>query len=306
MKFLSRTFLILLLLTPIIRIEAQELKCRININRSQIQGTNEELFRSMNRDLYEFMNNRKWTRHVYTNNERIECQIQINLSEYNGIDKFKGNISVQSTRPIYNTNYKSTLLNFKESADFEFTYTEGQAMEFNENTHISNLTSVLAFYAYVIIGIDYDSFGMLSGTEYFQKAKQILDNAQSDPDPNWRAFGTRNQQNRYYLIEALNSERNAPMRRFYYKYHRLGLDKMEDNAEQARTEIENSLKYLQTTFKQDRESYFLRITLVAKDNEFVKIFSEAPVPEKMRVYNLLKSIDPINKNFDKLKESSRN
>jgi hypothetical protein len=127
---------LLLFFLSVLQSFSQELNCRISISRNQIQGTNEELFRSMQQDLFEFMNNRKWTNNVFANNERIDCQIQINLSSYNGIDKFKGNISVQSTRTIYNTNYKSTLFNYKEDSDFEFYYSEGEPLEFNENTHL--------------------------------------------------------------------------------------------------------------------------------------------------------------------------
>ena len=285
---------------------SQELNCRISINRSQIQGSNEELFRAMQKDLFEFMNNRVWTDNVFSNNERIECQIQINLSKYNGIDKFTGNISVQSTRPIFNTNYKSTLFNYKEDKDFDFYYTEGQSLEFNENTHLSNLTSVLAFYAYIIIGLDYDSFGLNSGTGYFDKAKQIMNNAQSDPDNNWKAFGTSNQNNRFYLIEHITSSENAPLRKFYYRYHRLGLDAMSDKPELGRGQVANACQFLKQVYNRKADSYFLRIILTAKTDEIVKIFSEAPVQEKKKVYDILKEIDPTNPKVDKIMKTGQN
>ncbi len=285
---------------------SQELNCRISINRSQIQGSNEELFRAMQKDLFEFMNNRVWTNNVFSNNERIECQIQINLSKYNGIDKFTGNISVQSTRPIFNTNYKSTLFNYKEDKDFDFYYTEGQALEFNENTHLSNLTSVLAFYAYIIIGLDYDSFGLNSGTVYLDKAKQIMNNAQSDPDNNWKAFGTSNQNNRFYLIEHITSSENAPLRKFYYRYHRLGLDVMSDKPELGRGQVANACQFLKQVYNRKADSYFLRIILTAKTDEIVKIFSDAPVQEKKKVYNILKEIDPTNPKVDKIMKTGQN
>jgi hypothetical protein len=282
----------------------QELNCLISVNRSQIQGTNEELYRKMQQDFYEFMNNRKWTNNVFTNNERIECQIQINLSEFNGIDKFKGEISVQSTRTIYNTNYKSTLLNYKEESPFEFYYSEGQSLEFSESTHLSNITSVLAFYAYIILGLDYDSYGLLGGTEYFQKAKQIMNNAQSDPDQNWRAFGGTGQNNRYYLIEHITSNDNSALRRFYYKYHRLGLDVMSEKIEQGRLEISNAFKLMQEVFKRRPDSYFLKVVINSKDDEIANIFSEAPQQQKTLVYNILKEIDPTNTAFEKIMQTS--
>ncbi|NOZ35561.1 MAG: DUF4835 family protein [Chlorobi bacterium] len=288
------------------QIFAQELNCRITIDRRQIQGSNEELFRAMQKDIFEFMNNRVWTNNVFSNNERIECQIQITLSKFNGIDKFTGTISVQSSRPVFNTNYKSTLFNYKENNSFDFYYTEGQALEFNENTHLSNLTSVLAFYAYIIIGLDYDSFGLNSGTIYFDKAKQIMNNAQSDPDNNWKAFGTRNQNNRFYLIQSITSSEDAPLRKFYYRYHRLGLDAMSDNLEAGRNQITNACQFLKQVYNRKANSYFLKIILTTKMDEIVKIFSEAPVQEKKKVYNILKEIDPTNSKVDKIMKTGQN
>lgn len=289
------TFLII----SVIQANAQELNCRININRSQVQGTNEEIFRSMRQDIYEFVNNRKWTNNVFSNNERIECQIQLNITKYNGIDKFTANLSVQSSRPIYGTNYKSTILNYKEKKDFEFTYADGQPLEFNENTYISNLTSVLAFYAYVIIGLDYDTYGMLAGSEYFQKAQTIMNNAQGSTDDNWKAF-SKGDNNRYYLIENINSSSNSGLRKFYYKYHRLGLDVMQDKLEAGRNEIANSFQLIKNVYNRKPNSNFLKIVFETKMKEIVKVFSEAPMPEKKKVYNILKEVDPTNKDVDKI------
>ncbi len=303
---MKKIIFITVLFLSTFRIFSQELNCRISINRSQIQGTNEELFRKMQQDLYEFMNNRSWTNNIFSNNERIECQIQITLSKYNGIDKFTGNISVQSTRPVFNTNYKSTLFNFKEDNDFDFFYTEGQALEFNENTHLSNLTSVLAFYAYIIIGLDYDSFGLNSGTPYFEKANQIMNNAQSDPDNNWKAFGTTNQNNRYYLINGLMSSENAPLRKFNYRYHRLGLDIMSEKLEEGRNQIANACQFLKQVYNRKANSFILRILLTTKVDEIVKIFSDAPVQEKKKVYNILKEVDPTNPKVDKIMQQGQN
>ena len=299
---MKKLILLLFIIFTSLQTFSQELNCRISLNRSQIQGTNEDMFRTMQQDLYEFMNNRKWTNNVFSNNERIECQIQLTLSSYNGIDKFKGSISVQSTRTIFNTNYKSTLFNYKEDNEFEFTYTEGQALEFNENTHITNLTSVLAFYAYIIIGLDYDSYGMMTGTEFLQKAKQILNNAQSDTDPNWQAFGTNNKKNRFYLIEHMTNTDNSAIRKFYYRYHRLGLDIMHEKIVQGRTEIANSFQLLKKVYNRQADSYFLKILLSTKVDEIIKIFSEAPMQQKTLVYNILKEIDSTNPKIDKIME----
>ena len=279
---------------------AQELMCSIQINHSQLQGTNVQIFQNLQRDMNEFMNNKKWTNHVYSNNERIECRMVVNLTKYNGIDEFTGTITIQAVRPIFNTNYNSVLINHKEKDNlFVFEYTEGQRLEFNENTHLSNLTSVMAYYAYIILGMDYDSFGIMSGTEYFQKAQLIVNNAQSGSDKGWKAYESNNRTNRFYLADNFLDNDNAPLRRFYYHYHRLGLDVMSNNVVRGRSEITKSFKMLEKTFNKDPNSFLLKILLTTKTDEFVKIYSEATSTEKKEVYNILSEIDPTS---DKIKK----
>lgn len=297
--------ILLILLLALLNLQsgiAQELNCRIAINRTGIQGTNQELFQSLQRDINEFMNNTIWTEHVYSVNERIECQFTINLTDYNGIDKFEGTLTVQSTRPVYNTNYKSVMLNHKEKDKLlQFEYVEGQKLEFNENAHLNNLTSVLAFYAYVIIGLDYDSMGNLAGTPYFLKARDIVNNAQSAPEPGWKAFEGTDENNRYYMIESILDNVNSPLRKFSYQYHRLGLDRMEDKAETARSEITEAMKLLQSVNRREPDSFYLKILMTTKLGEFVNIYSEAQQTEKQKVYNILKEIDPTSSKIDKIK-----
>lgn len=284
-----------------IHLNAQELMCSVQVNHSQLQGTNVQVFQNLQRDLNEFMNNRKWTNHIFANSERIECRIMINLTDYNNIDKFRGTITVQSVRPVFNTNYNSVLINHKEKDNlFEFEYTEGQRLEFNENTHLSNLTSVLAFYAYIFIGLDYDSFGLMSGTPYFQKAMQIANNAQSGTEAGWKPYESTDRSNRYYLIENLLNNDNEPLRRFYYYYHRNGLDKMGEDVNRGRSEITKHFKALRATYNKDPNSLFLKILLTTKMDEFVNIYSEGAVNEKKEVYNILKDVDPTNEKIEKI------
>jgi len=302
-----RKLILILLIFLSYRGFSQELLCQVQINKSQIQGTSEKIFQSLQTSITEFMNNRNWTNNVYSNSERIECQLFINLSEYNGIDKFKGTITIQSTRPVYGTNYKSVLLNHKEKDNlFSFEYIEQQSLEFNENTYTSNLTSVLAFYAYVIIGLDYDSFGLNGGAPYFQKAQTIVNTAQSSPDAGWKAYEVSDESNRYYLAENLVNTTNAPLHKFYYRFHRLGLDRMTDKTEIARTEIVESIKFIQATFKAKPNSFLLKMVLTSKLDEIVKIFSEAPMLQKKEVYNMLKEIDPSSQKIDKILEEPKN
>ncbi len=298
----NRIILILSLLLIInSSVSAQELNCQVNVNHRAIQGTNDQVFQALRKSIFEFMNNTVWTEHVYSANERIECQIMINLTDYNGIDKFTGTLSVQSSRAIYNTNMSSTLMNYKEKEKlFQFEYVENQALDFNINTHLSNLTSVLAFYAYIIIGLDYDTFAMLGGTPYFHKAQQIVSNAQSARESGWKSYESSDETNRYYLVEHILSKQNTSLRRFYYRYHRLGLDKMEKSTEMGRSEIADSFKMMQTTFREKHNSLLLKIILITKMSEIVSIFSEAPEIEKKKVYNILKEIDPSNPKVEQI------
>ncbi len=282
-------------------IVAQELKCSVQVNHSRIQGSNTQIFQTLQKDLNEFMNNTKWTNNVFAQNERIDCRIMINISEFNNIDRFKGTITIQSSRPIFNTNYKSPLINHKEKDNlFDFEYTEGQRLEFNENTHLSNLTSVMAFYAYIFIGLDYDSFGARAGTPFFQKAMQIANNAQAGVEPGWKPYESTDRTNRYYLAKGFLENDNSTLRSFYYNYHRRGLDQMSNDANRGRSAITKHFKSLRITYNKDPNSLFLKILLTTKLDEIINIYSEAPVTEKKEVYNILKDIIPTNNKLDKL------
>ena len=299
-----RKILILFILSIVVlKVNAQELNCSVQVNHQQIQGTNIQIFQSLQTAISEFMNNRKWTDNVYSNKERIEVQILINLQEYNGIDKFSGTLSLQTARPVFETNYKTTLLNYKEKDNlFQFQYVEQQSLDFNENTFSSNLTSVLAFYAYIAIGADYDSFGLNSGTPYYLKAQNIVTNAQSATEPGWKAYESNDESNRYYLVDNLLNKTNGPIRTFLYRYHRLGLDRMADKTEIARAEISESFSDLQRVYREKPNSYLLKMIMTAKTAEFVNIYESAPDIEKKKVYNILKEIDPSSQKLDKIME----
>src|SRR5690554_5075683 len=177
MKISRLTLFTLFMLIPLLSFQ-QELRCNVQINSQKIQGTNRQLFQTLQTAVYEFMNNTPWTNHIYAQDERIECNIMLTLSEQIGSDEFRGSIQVQSRRPIFGTSYNTTMLNIVDN-DLQFRYIEFDQLEFSETRHSNNLTSILAYYAYIILGIDYDSFSYLGGTEYFQKANNIVNNAQS-------------------------------------------------------------------------------------------------------------------------------
>jgi hypothetical protein len=247
----------------------------------------------MQKDLYEFVNNRKWTDNVFSNDERIECTILINLTEQLSSDEYKGTMQVQATRPVFNSNYNSVLLNYKDN-DVQFRYVEFQPMEFNENSSVSNLTSLLAYYVYLIIGLDYDSFSQEGGTPYFQKAEKIVTNSQNAQEKGWKSF--EGQKNRYWLVENILNSKYGPVRDFYYRYHRQGMDVMADKAADAKIEIAEDLKLLQKVYREKPSQFmnYLQVVFDAKADEFVNIFSESFPDEKIRVSNLLKEIDPAN------------
>ncbi len=290
MKFPLSILLILVLnyITP-----AQELNCRVQIFSQQIQTSNKHIFESMQKDLYEFINNRKWTDHVYSFDERIECSILINLTEQISTDQYKGTLQVQAIRPVYNTNYNSVVLNFKDN-EIVFNYVEFQSLDFNENSFTSNLTSLIAYYIYVILGFDYDSFSLMGGTPYFQKAEKIVQNAQNAQEKGWKSF--ESQKNRYWLVENLLNSKYAPLREFYYRYHRLGLDIMHNKQAEGRAEIADALLLLQKIYREKPSPYMmlLQVVLDAKSDEFVQVFSESFPDEKSRVVAILKEIDPTN------------
>jgi hypothetical protein len=268
----------------------QELRCNVQVNSSQIQGTNKQVFQTLQTALYEFMNNTVWTSHVFTNEERIQCNILINLQSHSG-DEFKGTIQIQSSRPVFNTSYNTTILNFKDD-DLRFNYVEFESLEFSITEHRSNLTSLMAFYAYAIIGLDYDTFSFLGGTEYYQKAEQIVSNAQNAPEKGWKAFESR--KNRYWFIENILNDRYKGLREFLYRYHRLGLDVMESKEAVGRTAISESLDLLLKIYRQKPDPYLFGFELVmsAKSDELINVFSESFMAEADRVYKILVEIDP--------------
>jgi len=282
-------------------ISGQELRCNVQVNSSQIQGTNKQVFQTLQTAIYEFMNNTAWTNHVYSNEERIECNILINLQNHSG-DEFTGNIQVQSRRPVFNTSYNTTVLNYKDDK-LKFNYVEFEPLEFSVNEHRSNLTSVLAYYAYLIIGLDYDTFSMLGGTEYFQKAERIVNNAQNAQENGWKAFESR--KNRYWLIENILNDRYSGVREFLYRYHRLGLDIMESKEAVGRAEIVESLELLQKVYRQKPDPYlfFYELIIGTKSDELINVFSESFMAEADRAYNILVEIDPTNTDkYKKIKQ----
>jgi hypothetical protein len=279
----------------VLTLNAQELYCNVQVSAQKIQGSNREIFQSMQRDIYEFMNSMVWTDNVFSFSERIECNLLINLDDQLSADEFRGTIQVQLSRPIFNTTYKSTVLNFVDN-NFQFRYVEFQPLEFNPNSHTSNLVSVLAYYAYLVIGMDFDTFSQNGGTPYFQIAEKIVTNAQNAPEQGWKPYDGSRNRNRYWLVKNLLNDEYAGVRQFIYLYHIRGLDRMESDVALARTEIYESLRRLQEVYRRrpDPFMYYMTIVLEAKVNEMISIFSPGFPEEKNRVVQILTEIDPAN------------
>lgn len=284
------TLLILFILKAIF-LYAQELNCSVKVNAQQVQGTDRRVFETLEKAIYEFMNNTRWTNDVFKVEERIECSIFINVTDRPSVDDFKATIQVQSRRPIYNSSYNSTILNYFDN-DFQFKYIEYQPIEFSPTTFTSNLASVLAYYAYIIIALDYDTFSPEGGTKYYQMAQQIVNNAQNTAETGWKAF--ESDRNRYWYVENMLTQTFTPLRLCLYRYHRKGLDTMLENQEDARREILEALKLLRSIHAIKPASFNVQLFLNNKADEIVNIFSVAYSDVKSQVITLMTEIDPGN------------
>jgi len=280
---------------------SQELRCNVTVSATKIKGANQNLFRTMQADLYEFMNNRKWTDNVFTYDEKIRCNILIRLDEQLSADEFTGTIQVQLTRPVFNSSYESTVLNIKDN-DFRCRYVEFQPLEFNETSNRDNLTNIMAFYAYVILGFDYDTFSLEGGTSYFDKAQAIVNNSQNAIEKGWKAF--ESERNRYWLIENIKNPSYSNFRHCMYVYHREGLDLMADKTEEGRANIATALRDIQTVFRRRPSVYILQMFFDAKADELVNIFSKSFPDERTRVLAILNEVDPSNgSKYEKIAEN---
>ena len=270
---------------------AQELNCSVKVIAPQIANVEASVFESLEDGIRGFMNGRRWTNDNFEFDELIECTMQITISEAIGNTKFSGSIQVQSNRPVYNSDYKTPML-FVIDGDFEFVWINGSSILFNPGQHRDNLSSILAYYAYMILGLDYDSFGLETGSEFFLKAQTIVANAQNSGGQGWLA--SQGKQNRYWLIENMLSQTFRPLRLCMYNYHRRGFDLLESNLEGARLNIADALIEMRSTNRIRPGSFNLQVFFLAKSDEIIKLFSPAPEAERVRLLPVLKQMDPGN------------
>jgi hypothetical protein len=273
-----------------------QLNCQVRIEAPQLPGTSEkqQLLDQMQKAIFEFMNNNNtWTKDLYTSQEKIDCSIFIDIISKVGADEYMASIQVQSRRPVFKSSYNSTMFNYIDD-NFQFKFQQFTALEFNINNFQNNLTSVLAYYAYVVIAEDYDSFSPLGGTEYWQKAQLIVNNAQTASEKGWKSF--EGNKNRYWLVENQLQPLFAGIRNCIYKYHRTGLDLMSEKVEEGRANLLKSLELLVPVYQSRPASFNMELFFNAKINELVDIFSGALPEEKSRALEILLMVDPANTN----------
>lgn len=292
-------FILLISVTAIAGVNAQELQARVSIVTSNISSqVDKKIFQTLQGTLTNFLNNRKWTNDNFQVNEKIQCSFLITLRQAVGDNVYKGTLTVQAARPVYNSSYQSPIVNFLDE-NVAFRYVEFQPVEFNENRVqgtdpvASNLTAILAYYAYTILGFDYDSFSRSGGDQYFEKAWNIVSNAPEGKDiTGWKPFdGVRN---RYYLAENLNNSRFALVHDAIYSYYRSGMDIFYENQDEGRNGILNSLNFLNTLNVENPNSMLIQFFFQGKSDELAKVFSKADPGLKNRARDMLLKLDVTN------------
>jgi len=295
-------YLILFVFTMVLNGHSQELDCSVRVNSRQVEGSDKQVFTNMQKAIHEFMNNTKWTNYNFQIQERIECTFLFTISERIASDEFAGKLNVVVSRPVFGTSYNTSLLNW-EDKDIHFYFVEDQPIEYSENAYTTNLAAILGFYANIVLGLDFDSFSKFGGTPFFEQAQNIVNMAQSGGERGWSSFDS--QKNRYWLAENYNNNSYAGIREANYMYHRLGLDKMQDNLDMGRTKIVEALELLERVNEQRPNLFIMQLFLEAKSDEIINIFKEASSMEKSKVVEIMKQLDPANSsNYDKIMQDN--
>ena len=275
----------------------QELRCTVNVNSDQVEGSNKQVFNTLKQSIEEYVNTMRWTNMTFQEKERIECSMLIVVKSV-ADNLFNCEMTCQSRRPVFGTAYSTPLLNFKDN-NFTFTYQEYDRLDYQQHSFTTNLAALLAYYCYLIIGQDMDSFSKLGGTPYFQVCENIVTSAQSasletSEAAGWKAFESN--RNRYALINNLMDEAFKKYRMYYYDYHRHGLDEMVNNVANGRARIAKDIKVLKEAYSARPATYVVSAFLDAKNDELVNIFKEGTSEEKKTVYEVLMAVDPTRQN----------
>lgn len=268
--------------------QAQELNCAVEINTQQVEGSNKDVFTTLQEAISDYMNTTKWSNAQFAVNEKIECKLFLTIKKYEN-DLMSGDLQIQSTRPVYNSSYNTTLINFKDDK-IEFSYRLNEPLIYSDNTMESNLTAILNFYAFMILAIDFDSFSPRGGEQFYEKADAIVQMAQSSGESGWKAF--EDNKNRSAVLSAYTQPSTASIRDLLYQYHRSGLDEMALSPDKGRAKITESLDHLTKIFEAAPMSVVLSMFRDAKLDELVNVYSKAQQTEREKVYELLYAIYP--------------
>lgn len=278
---------ILCLLIGSLCLKAQELNCRVQINTDQIGGTDKAVYESFKNNLTEFLNTQHWTELTFGRQEKIDCGFMF-IFQKTEDNVHTVELQIQSRRPVFNASYVSPILNLRQSLEFE--YQEGQTLEYNPNNISDNLTATIVFWVYFIMGMDFDTFSPKGGEFFFQQAQHIVTQAQGSLGDNWKAHADDN--NCWSWMDAITNETQQVYRQLAYQYHRLGLDMMYDNMEEARANVGKALTLLESVKNNDARSPLLSNFSDAKLDEVIQIYSKAPQKEKDAIYDLLVQLYP--------------
>ena len=286
-----RNYLILLFaLLSGLYLQAQELNCVITVNSDQINQTNQQIFRTLEQSLNDFVNKSKWTNRVYNSNERVNARMFITVTEYSN-PSFKATIQIQSSRPVFNTSYESPVFNYKDN-QFNFNYIEFQPLVYNPNVFDSNLTGVIAYYVYIILGLDADTFSLEGGNEHYQKAQQIVTQAQGSGYSGWSQSSTE-RNTRFVLVDNLLSNTFREYRIAMYNYHRKGLDIMGDNNSTGKQVIAGSMRLFETLIQRRPNAFLIQAFFDAKSEEIANIFSDGPKIDLVALKETLNKVAPF-------------
>lgn len=269
--------------------EAQELNCAVEINSEQVQGSNKDVFTTLQQAIAEYLNTNKWTDAQFYANEKIECKLYFTIKSYDENNVMSGDLQVQAIRPVYNSSYTTTLFNFKDTK-IDFSYAINEPLIFSENSMESNLTAILNFYAYLILALDFDSFSLRGGDMYYEKAAAVVRLAQSSGESGWKAF--EDTKNRNAVLSAYYDSNTSTIRDVLYQYHRKGLDEMVLSPNKGRAVITGTLEMLKKVFDVAPMSVCLSIFKDSKLDELVNVYSKASQTEKETAYELLYPLYP--------------
>lgn len=280
----------------------QELNCSVEVNSDKISGTDKSVFTTLQTAITEYMNNTQWGNAQFLANERIECKLFFTISSYDGTT-MSGDLQIQSTRPVYNSTYTTTLINFKDE-NIEFDYQENEPLIFSENSMESELTAILNYYAYLILAIDFDSFSPNGGESYYEKAANVVNMAQSSGGKGWKAF--EDNRNRSAVLSAFTDPSTKEIRMLLYDYHRKGLDEMVLSPDKGKSVITKSLEILKQIYDVNPMSVALSMFKDAKLDELVNVYSKSNMSERQSVYELLYPLYPTERErLDRIKEEQQ-